>query len=97
MKQTVVGLFDKQSDAQHAVEQLLKSGFTNDNVDISSGNSNTSSDTANASGGTTTSSTYASGNTGSGTAYSSGNTEHESGIKRFFKNLFGDDDNDAEK
>lgn len=72
MKQTVVGLFDKSSDAQQAVEQLLSSGFSNDNVDISSGAINA---------GTNANST-------------SNSNDHEGGIGKFFKNLFGDDDAD---
>src|SRR5881398_2522222 len=85
MRQTVIGLFNKSADAQQAVQRLLSNGFTNDNVDISLGTTSA-----------TTSNTI--GNTGSTT----GNTnfdlddddrdEHESGISRFFKNLFGDDD-----
>ncbi len=72
MKQTVVGLFDKSSDAQQAVEQLLSSGFSNDNVDISSGAINA---------GTNANST-------------SNSNDHEGGIGKFFKNLFGDNDAD---
>ncbi len=36
MKQTVIGFFDQSSDAQHAVEQLLDNGFTQDNIDTTS-------------------------------------------------------------
>jgi uncharacterized protein (TIGR02271 family) len=85
MRQTVIGLFNKSSDAQQAVQRLLSNGFTNDNVDISLG---------------TTSATTS--NTIGNTSSTTGNTnfdlddddrdEHESGISRFFKNLFGDDD-----
>ena len=78
MKQTVVGLFDKQSDAQQAVQELLSNGFTNENVDISAGNTSTSNSTE-----------YQ-----SGQSVSIGN---ENGITKFFKNLFGDDDNEANR
>ena len=82
MKQTVIGLFNNADDARNAVQRLTSNGFTMDNVDMSL-------------------STYSSGTT----SYSSDSNnrnfdldndhdEHESGISRFFKNLFGDDDND---
>lgn len=76
MTQTVVGLFDNASEAQQAVQELLSSGFTNANVDISS---------------------VAPGTTSGSTDLSSGTHDNESGISKFFKNLFGDDDNDADK
>ena len=72
MKQTVVGLFDKSSDAQQAVQQLLSSGFSNDNVDTSSGAMNA----------------------GTNTGIASNSDDHEGGIGKFFKNLFGDNDAD---
>jgi uncharacterized protein (TIGR02271 family) len=85
MTQTVVGLFDNSSEAQQAVQALLSSGFTNANVDISSIASGTSSSSSDLSAGS------------SSTNLTSTSNEHESGIARFFKNLFGDDDNDADK
>jgi len=78
MRQTVIGLFNKSSDAQQAVQRLLSNGFTNDNVDISLGTTS----------GTTSSPT---GNTNFDLD-NDDRDEHESGISRFFKNLFGDDD-----
>lgn len=85
MRQTVIGLFNKSADAQQAVQRLLSNGFTNDNVDIS----------------LSTSGAAHAGTTGSTTGSTNfdldddDRNEHESGISRFFKNLFGDDDNDA--
>ena len=76
MAQTVIGLFDEQSDAQEAVSKLLSAGFTNDNIDISSGTSSTTLDT---------------------TDFKTNDDENESGVKKFFKNLFGNDDNDADR
>jgi len=78
-QQTVVGLFNKSSDAQDAVQRLLSNGFTNSNVDVSLGSYQ---------------------NTGSSNTdfrLDNDRDEHESGVARFFKNLFGDDDNDADK
>lgn len=72
MKQTVVGLFDKSSDAQKAVEQLLNSGFSNDSVDISAGALNS----------------------GTNTTSSLSSDDNESGVSKFFKNLFGNSDAD---
>ena len=83
MRQTVIGLFNKSSDAQQAVQRLLSNGFTNDNVDVSLSNMSNSSTT-----------------TSSNTNFNlddDDRDEHESGISRFFKNLFGDDDDDASK
>ena len=75
-QQTVIGVFDNASEAQQAVQELLSSGFTNANVDISS---------------------VAQGTTSGSTDLSTGTHENESGISKFFKNLFGDDDNDADR
>jgi uncharacterized protein (TIGR02271 family) len=84
MTQTVVGLFDNSSEAQQAVQALLSSGFTNANVDISS-----------VAAGPASSGSNLSSSTDLGSA--SASTEHESGISKFFKNLFGDNDSDADK
>ncbi len=79
MTQTVVGLFDKSSDAQDAVQQLISNGFTDANVDVSLSNSSTGS-------------TSSTGNTD----FKLDSDEHESGVAKFFKNLFGDND-DADR
>lgn len=151
MAHTVIGMFDSASEAQQAVQQLVSSGISRDNIDISSGNSGTSgsytgssSDTGYTSnsgdsgttagsgslgfpgtGGFTDSTTGRmsddlTGNTGMGgsTGFgssSSGSTDlgdmssgrnysgrsdndgKESGITRFFKSLFGGNDDDVDR
>lgn len=79
MSQTVIGIFDNASEAQEAVEQLVKEGFDRSAIDVStSGSSNTS---------------YSS--TGSGSTSSQyDNNEGESKIGKFFRSLFGGDDDD---
>lgn len=80
MAQTVIGIFDNASEAQDAVEQLVKEGFDRSAIDVStSGSSNTG---------------YSS--TGSGSTSSQyDDKEGESKIGKFFRSLFGgDDDND---
>ena len=76
MAQTVVGIFDKNSNAQDAVEALVNKGFDRSNIDMSAG-----------------------GKTSTGTAknFNLDNDDHESGISRFFKNLFGDNDAEADR
>jgi uncharacterized protein (TIGR02271 family) len=84
MAQTVIGIFESSSKAQAAVQELVEAGITRDRIDVSGGN--------------TSGSSYASDSSYSstGTTGTSGDSdEHESGISKFFKNLFGsDDDND---
>ena len=76
MAQTVVGIFDKNSNAQDAVEALVNKGFDRSNIDMSAG-----------------------GKTSAGTAknFNLDNDDQESGISRFFKNLFGDNDAEADR
>ncbi|GAB3321461.1 hypothetical protein GCM10027299_15930 [Larkinella ripae] len=38
MAQTVIGLFDNETEAQKAVEQLVNEGFTHDDIDLSTAN-----------------------------------------------------------
>lgn len=40
MAQTVVGIFDQASEAQNAVEALVNSGFSRDQIDLSTANTN---------------------------------------------------------
>jgi len=88
MAQTVIGIFNNSSEAQKAVQELVSEGISRDRIDISNNNSGSSS-SASTSG--STSSSYSSSDN-----YST--SEHEeSGVSRFFKNLFGDDDDDATK
>jgi len=79
MSQTVIGIFNDASEAQDAVEQLVKSGFDRSAIDVSSTNSTTSGNT------TATGTTYADNVTN--------NDEGDSKIGKFFKSLFGGDDN----
>jgi uncharacterized protein (TIGR02271 family) len=82
MQHTLVAVFDNRSDAQNAMDELLASGFTRDNVYVAStdltgqGTSNLSSTTTDTTLGTT----------------------HEEGvgasIKHFFSNLFGSDEDE---
>jgi uncharacterized protein (TIGR02271 family) len=82
MAHTVVGFFDNAADAQDAIVKLTKYGINRERVDVSnSGSGNVSNTTDN--------------------RYNDSrwdkDRDHENGITRFFKNLFGDDDNDADK
>ncbi|WP_375444326.1 YsnF/AvaK domain-containing protein [uncultured Fibrella sp.] len=45
MAQTVIGIFDKASEAQSAVESLVQSGFNRNDIDLSTRNSDYSRDT----------------------------------------------------
>jgi len=76
MNQTVIGLFNKSSDAQQAMDRLISNGFTRDDVDISV-------------------SSVSSSNTNFNLDNDADDDRHESGVARFFRNLFGDDDDDA--
>jgi uncharacterized protein (TIGR02271 family) len=83
MAHTVVGFFDNEAEAQEAVIKLTKYGIDRESVDISNSSSQNSSSTS---------------NDDRGSDYrSKDDSTRESGITRFFKNLFGDDDNDADK
>ena len=83
MKQTVVGLFSKQSEAQEAVQQLISKGFSNSNIDLSAGSTGSS---------TTSTDTGYDTSTGSKDFNLDTDQQHESGVTKFFKNLFGSDD-----
>jgi len=82
MQHTLVAVFDNRSDAQSAMDELLASGFTRDNVYVSSAD-------------LTGTSSYASSTTD--TTATTGTT-HEEGIgasiKHFFENLFGSDNDE---
>ena len=84
MTQTVVGLFDQSTDAQKAVQQLLSKGFTQDNVDLSTTGTTNTNTTAGTSTGTTDFGLHTNENEGGG-------------VKGFFKNLFGNDEDNAER
>ena len=82
MTHTVVGFFDNAADAQNAVVKLTKYGINREKVDVSNSSSANSS--------------YVN-ETRSNDYRRSEDREPENAIARFFKNLFGDNDNDAEK
>ena len=85
MQHTLVAVFDNRNDAQSAMDELLASGFTRDNVYVSS---------ADLTGQAGTSS-YASSTIDTTTTTG---TTHEEGIgasiKHFFENLFGADNDE---
>lgn len=73
MAQTVIGLFDSASDAQKAVTELVNSGFSRDNIDVSSsGAYSNSGSSSTGSSSTSLGSTDLSGTTGSN--YGTGST-----------------------
>jgi uncharacterized protein (TIGR02271 family) len=82
MAQTVVGIFDTASEAQNAVEALVNSGFSRDQIDLSTRSSDYTYDQ-----GSTTSSSFS-------TTTTTDTTRDEGGIGGFFRSLFGDDDDD---
>jgi uncharacterized protein (TIGR02271 family) len=79
MQHTLVAVFDNRSDAQSAMDELLASGFTRDNVNVSSADLAAGASATTAAGTTTT----APQEEGVGAS-----------IKNFFESLFGTD-NDA--
>ena len=83
MQHTLVAVFDNQSDAQNAKDELLAAGFTRENVNVSSANLSGTTD----------------GLTNTTTGTGALGATHEEGvgasIKHFFNNLFGDDDADT--
>ncbi len=80
MAQTVVGLFENDSDAQRAAEQLASAGISRSNVDVTRG------------GGSSTQSM-----SGTQSMNSDRSNDNENGVTRFFKNLFGDDNDKADR
>ncbi|PSR53301.1 hypothetical protein AHMF7605_07035 [Adhaeribacter arboris] len=93
MAQTVVGIFDNSTEAQQALQQLISSGISQDRIDISTPGASGSSTSG------TTSSDFSSGSTTanySGSTTSGYNTDRDDddSVSRFFRNLFGSDDDD---
>lgn len=86
MAQTVIGFFDSANEAREACEMLKRQGFTDSQIDLRSNNlSNSSSDQ------------LVGGQKMDDSGRRDQRDEHESGITRFFKNLFGDDDDEADR
>jgi uncharacterized protein (TIGR02271 family) len=99
MNQTVIGVFSNASEAQHAAQQLERSGFDRSMVDVSTRPNMTYSDLDE---GTRAGSTQSM-NTGTSTGTRSNETTHRSDhrnqddgfgeqVSRFFRSLFDDDD-----
>jgi len=87
MAQTVIGMFDNSTEAQQAVEKLVSSGISRDRIDVSDQSSSSS-----------TSSTDSYSSSGSTSTSRDRDDDHnDNAITRFFKNLFGDDDDDADR
>lgn len=84
MSQTVVAIFNSKTEAQDAVDDLVNNGISQQNVDYSSS-------------GTQTGSVGSAGSTNlTGLSGSTTSADHEeSGITKFFKNLFGSDHDDS--
>src|SRR5688500_14523354 len=68
---TVVGLFENESDAQTAVQELSGAGISRDMIDISKGSKES--------------------------FESNSDQGEENGVFRFFKNLFGNDNDEADR
>jgi len=68
MRKTIVAIFNSREEAENAAAQLANSGYTRDNIDVSSGK-----------------------------GYAEDMHEGESGISRFFRNLFGNDNKESER
>jgi uncharacterized protein (TIGR02271 family) len=80
MQHTLVAVFDNRADAELAKNELLSSGFSGQEVRLSEGDQSGSATGASAAGSTG--------------AKSSGDDSTFSGIKHFFSDLFGTDDNE---
>jgi len=78
MSSVLIGMFENESAAMQARTRLLAAGFPESAVEMTGGTSTSSGST---------------GSTGSATS-SEGEREHEGPIARFFRSLFGDDDDD---
>ncbi len=82
MQHTLVAVFDNRTDAQSAMDELLASGFSSQEVRLSEGSTGTTG---------TMGTTGTTGSTTSGTA-SSDDGSFTGSIKNFFSDLFGSDD-----
>ena len=91
MQHTLVAVFDNRADAQSAMEELLASGFSSQEVRMSQETGDTTGAMSPTSSMGTTSTTGITGTTG--TTGTTGATDEGfgSGIKNFFSDLFGSD------
>lgn len=98
MSQTVVGIFESSSKAQQAVQELVAAGVSRDKIDVSGSSNSDNSGMSNSSDSSFSSdSSYSSGSSLSSNVIGNDSDTHESGISKFFKSLFGNDDDDADK
>ncbi|GGE69070.1 YsnF/AvaK domain-containing protein [Massilia psychrophila] len=88
MQHTLVAVFDNRADAQSAMEELLASGFSSQEVRMSQETGDTTGAMSPTSSMGTTSTTGITGTTGTTGATDEG---FGSGIKNFFSDLFGSD------
>jgi stress response protein YsnF len=85
MAQTVIGFFDSANEAREACEMLKRQGFTDGQIDLRTNSS---------AGGNEQ---LIGGQKMDDTGRRDQSDESESGITRFFKNLFGGDDDEADR
>jgi uncharacterized protein (TIGR02271 family) len=83
MQHTLVAVFDNRSDAQNAMDELLASGFSRTDVNVSSADATGQTDSLTGSS--------------SGTATEPHDEGIGSSIKNFFSGLFGSDDDHADR
>lgn len=95
MQHTLVAVFDNRTDAQSAMDELLASGFSSQEVRLSEG----SSADADALGGASTTSSASTNSTGATSTGASASNDGSitGGIKHFFSDLFGSDDDEPTK
>ena len=95
-KQTVIGIFDYGIDAQMAAQKLMKSGISDNNIDlfVNGAHERTGSTTGTSTIGSSTSATNTTGTStvGSGTSATNRDTN---GTDNFFGSLFGDSDDSS--
>jgi uncharacterized protein (TIGR02271 family) len=92
--QTVVGVFDSNDDARRAVGELQTAGFSREHVDVASRSANSSGNISSDSNHVNSSGTMVE---GAADRAAEGVEEGTSAIGRFFRNLFTDDDDTANR
>lgn len=98
MSQTVIGIFKNASDAQDAVEQLVKKGFDRSAIDVSNQSTSGTTGTDYSTTGGIGSDLSATGTSTTGYASTGlGNEDNfgETKVGKFFKSLFGGDNDDT--
>ncbi|MGI8951928.1 MAG: YsnF/AvaK domain-containing protein [Chitinophagaceae bacterium] len=104
MTQTVIGFFDQPTEAQEAVDKLVSEGFSRSNIDVSVQENSTNLENNSSNYSTAenynTSKKYNTADdysTSGSTITSDYKNEHESGITKFFRSLFGNDDKEVNR